>query len=417
MKKRVVLLMSVMMTLSIVQGCSTQQEVSTKTTADKPVTSYTVKSETKNGSASYSAKAVPVRQSMLSFEVGGKIAHLAEEWSSVNHGEVIAALGQKDYELKLANAAAQVELARLQLELVEKGAREEEKGQLQKELETAKEALEKAKRDFEDAQKLADAGAIPVNTLKDLETNYLVAQKRVEQTELALSMAREGARTEEKEQVRKELDRARLGIEAAERELEKTELRAPFNGVLSMKMAELGEITGAGKPIFQLTQLNPIYMRMHADSSNISLFKEGISVEVYLPDTEISLEGIVSKQNPVADQMTGNYAVDILINNDKGSVRPGMVGEIRLKHEEKKSLWIPVSSLIRRGESNPYVFLLDSSTTTAKRREVETATLSGDWVEIKAGLKEGDIVIVRGAAQLTEGQKVKVMKEESGGRE
>jgi len=212
----------------------------------------------------------------------------------------------------------------------------------------------------------------------------------------------------------------RAGVKAAEVALENTLIRAPFDGTVLTKSAEVGEMvapfaaTASSRgAVVTIADMNSLEVEADVAEANIERVKAGqpcrITLDAY-PST--SYPGKVSKIVPTADRTRATVLVKIAFNKLDQRVLPEMSAKISFLPETAKvnfgnqdvMVAVPNSAVTNR-DGVKMVFLLEGN--TAKSVPVGTGKVLGDWTEIKEGVKPGDKVILAPPGSLASGVKVK----------
>lgn len=196
-------------------------------------------------------------RSRVGFEIEGRIVELpAQTGDDVAAGTVLARLDRRDAEVELAQAQAAEQLATRELERWLAGSREEEKRRLRAVLEAAKAEAELARKEVERGAGLVQAIVISQNDYDTLVARREAFDARVRAAEEALAEAEAGSRPEEIAIARAVIEVRQAAVEAARRELEKTEIRAPFDAAVVDRVASLGDSVQPGDVVFELVDLS-----------------------------------------------------------------------------------------------------------------------------------------------------------------
>jgi RND family efflux transporter MFP subunit len=314
----------------------------------------------------FSGVVEPVDKSSLSFEVDGNVQDvLFDVGQEITQGEVIATLDPKTFNLDLDAAKAKLRRARAQLK--------------------EKDAEYKRYR------------------LVNKESPGAVSQSEVDQARAAFESARENVSVGVSE------------VNLRNRDLTKTHLLAPFDGVIAKRHVE---------PFFEVKRGDPVY----------DVFIEG-AMEVVSSIPETDIEGIYLGQNcsmvfPLDIQQTYNgvvteigraagtanaFPVKIKILTVDPRLRPGMTAEVTFQIKEaqhQNAFLVPVVAIApgynsRRG----YVYVFDPQTSTVKRQPVSGPGIVEDnRLMVTEGLAGGEIIAVAGVSFLEDGQKVKLLE-------
>ena len=199
---------------------------------------------------------------------------------------------------------------------------------------------------------------------------------------------------------------------------ENTKLLAPFNGVVTGKFYENGEMYsgspagGAAKAsVISIEQINPLKAKVNMTEQYFPLIKQGTPVELksaIYPDR--TFPGTVSIVYPTIDKDSRTFTVEVKIPNNDLTLRPGMFGSITFFIGETETMVVPALAVLKlQGANNRYVFLNDNG--KAKRVEVILGKRFDDQVElISDEIKEGDELITVGQARLVDGAPIQITK-------
>lgn len=196
-----------------------------------------------------------------------------------------------------------------------------------------------------------------------------------------------------------------------------TRLLAPFNGIVSGKYYESGEMysavpnTQAGKAaILSLVQIDKLKAIVSISETFFPSIKMGmntqVSIDVYPGKT---FNGKVTLIHPTINEVSRTFDVEITIDNASGLLRPGMFSRVTLSPGEVEAVLLPALAVLKmQGSNERFLFVEDNG--IAKRIPVTMGQRINDNVEIiSEQLKTGDKIIISGQARLLDGMKVKVI--------
>ncbi|MBP7497297.1 MAG: efflux RND transporter periplasmic adaptor subunit [Bacteroidales bacterium] len=198
--------------------------------------------------------------------------------------------------------------------------------------------------------------------------------------------------------------------------LENTQLKAPFNGIISGKYFENGEmysgspIPSIGKPaVISIIQISSLKAQVNISASYFPLINLGmkavITSDLYPGKT---YNGEIFRIYPTIDNTTKTFTVEVKIQNDNLKLRPGMFSKIQLNLGKGSAILIPVIALIKQtGTNDMYVFI--NKNNKAIKTAVKTGRMIDDKIEIIEGLNEGDEIVTVGQNKL-ENQKPIIIK-------
>lgn len=211
-----------------------------------------------------------------------------------------------------------------------------------------------------------------------------------------------------------QLEKATLGLQAAKiqrttllEQISKTTIKAPFDGVITMKMTEAGAFAAPGIPLLELTEIQQLRFTIFVAENDIHLFKVNESYAI-IPDNnpEQVLQGKIkavgSKSNPA-----GSFPVQFMVTNtNENPLKSGMFGKVQMKQSSTtEGLYIPVA-LIQGGEESPSVYVVKDNKAVLQKITIKTKVQ--DKVSVTAGLKDGDVIVNKGSINLFDGANVKV---------
>ena len=287
---------------------------------------------------------VEATEARLGFELPGRlVAVLPREGDRVEAGAPLARLDAAELEARHAQAAAQVAAARAQLAELEAGSRPEEIAAARAALAAAEERVADAERDVARARRLYDGRAIAREALDKAEVALEVSRaQRTQAAEQAALVAR-GPRAERIAAARAALATADAALAALTATLAKTELTAPFAGLVTVRHREPGEIVPAGGAVLTLMDPDDRWVRIYVPENHLGAVALGAAVEISA-DTfpgrrypgEVAHVASEAEFTPKNVQTTEErvrlvYAVKVRITGDAAlELKPGLPADVHL---------------------------------------------------------------------------------------
>lgn len=196
---------------------------------------------------------------------------------------------------------------------------------------------------------------------------------------------------------------------------ENTLLEAPFDGIITGKYLEDGELySGApgmsGKAaVVTLMQINPVKIIVSISEQYFPLIRNGMKVRVtadVYPDKRF--DGTIFRVHPTIDAMSRTFRAEIRISNGSELLRPGMFVRAFIDMGEVETVVIPASTvMLQEGTNERYVFVVENG--VAVRKPVTLGQRFDDRLEIAGGgLKVDDSLVTEGQARLNNGQQVEI---------
>jgi Cu(I)/Ag(I) efflux system membrane fusion protein len=191
--------------------------------------------------------------------------------------------------------------------------------------------------------------------------------------------------------------------EAQVQELEKTRKATPTTtfystaaGYITVLDIREGDYVMEGGTIVKLADLSSLWAEAQVYTSQLAAIDKSSIAIVQLPDFDgKEIKGRIEFVNPEINPDTRINLIRVSIPNPGNQLKPGMPAYVLLKSPQRKTLTLPIDAVIRDGKGA--TVWIQTSDKTFKSVMVQTGLESDDRIEIKSGLKIGDIVVVRGA--------------------
>lgn len=191
--------------------------------------------------------------------------------------------------------------------------------------------------------------------------------------------------------------------------ISKTTIKAPFSGIVTMKMMEVGSFAAPGMPLLMLTEISSLKFTINVTESEIGLFKMDSAYTIFAdlyPDLDVNgkVTLVGSKGN-----MGNTFPVEFTVKNTSDKkLKSKMFGKVMVKSSvEKSSLLIPTSSIIG-SNIQPQVYLVVDG--KAKLQSVTVSSRINNQAVIESGIKDGDMIITAGFINLFDGANVRSNK-------
>ncbi len=296
-------------------------------------------------------------------DISGKIARIyVKEGDRVSQGQLLAELDTQSLRLQLRQAEA---------------------------------ALAAARANFEDAQKNKER-------MDRLFQEKAVSEQQYEKIKLAYEAAQA------------QLEQAQAAVNLLRHNLEVSQMKAPFSGVVASKNANEGDVINpmmgsfsASSGVLTLMDFSRVKIVVEVSANDIAKIKKGQKAEIKVPNfPERTYKGEVNLITLTADPVTKKFKVEIAVDNPDLSLRPGTFGEaiIEVAHRAD-ALVVPQKAIV----DNRFVFVVEGN--KARIKEVTIGLETASEAEILAGINEGDLVIVEGNFSLIDGSPVTIIGE------
>ena len=200
---------------------------------------------------------------------------------------------------------------------------------------------------------------------------------------------------------------AEAAVALVEARLAKTEIRAPFTGVIGLRSVSIGDYVKEGADIVNLESIDLLKVDFRVPEVYMRQVKAGQPLQVALDAYPgKTFEGRVFAVNPLLDAAGRAVVIRAQVKNADASLRPGMFARVRLiTSESTDSLVVPEQALVPQG-SEQFVFKVVDG--RAVRAKVEVGQRRDGKVEMVSGVTAGEVVVVSGHQRLRDGVPVVV---------
>ena len=297
---------------------------------------------------------------------------MAKEGDRVKTGQALAQLDKTDYMVGKKSAEAQVQAAEAQVMQAEA-------------------AFEKASNDYERYKKLKKQGSISESDFEAVESGY-------KQGEAALAAAKA------------QVEMAKSSLNNYNNQLAYTTIKAPFDGYISMKRGEIGEMASPSLPMFEIVQTDKLKVDLYISELEIyGITKDStaeISFDAYPDKTETAKVNYI---NSKVDSTTSSVKVQFVFDNKQHLYKPGMTVRATITLPEREHLVVPRNSIFTRDNEVGTVYYKTDENKVYSKNITMGGSVEG-YAIIKSGLEGNENIVVGGGRQLEEGQAVTVIE-------
>lgn len=307
----------------------------------------------------------PVEATNLSFEVGGKIEKMSANLGDImKKGQIIAQLDQRTYRLTLQSKEANLQQARS--------------------------GLSEAQNEFNRYEELIDKGLVSASGFDNVKAAFESAVSTVNIAKAELDIAR--------------------------KDLEDTELLAPYDGKISKRLGEPSMQVNAGQAIFEIEGSDGLEVNVMVPETLIAQLQKGEDLNVSFPALpgQASI-GEITELGSRAESANA-FPVTVLVTDPPTDLRAGMTAEVDFVFSgmgrtgyEGDIYRLPVDAIVAGQGQNSYVFVFDTESKTVSRRQVQTENILDNEIMISSGLNPGEIIATAGVNYLQDGQTVKLL--------
>lgn len=199
--------------------------------------------------------------------------------------------------------------------------------------------------------------------------------------------------------------------------LAKTEVRAPFSGIIDDVITEKGTVVAQGQTqLMRIVNLKNMYIAVDVPERYISNITVNKDVEVVFPVLGETHKAKIRQASNFINPTNRTFKVEIAVPNKKRTIKPNLTAQLKINdYTNEKALLIPQSIISENAEGEQYIYVLkdrNNDKAIAERVIIETGKTQGDVIEVLKGLEDNAEIIKEGARSVKDGQKVQIIKED-----
>ena len=282
----------------------------------------------------------------------------------VQKGNELATIEDKELTLRRKQAESGVELANAQVLQAEHGRL------------GASAALSRARSEYTRVKKMHIQKAATDQQLEQAEAAFKQAEASVAAASEAIKAAKAA------------VNRANAAVEEVEVALGYTKVQAPFDGLITRKLVDPGDLAWPGRPLFELIDESRRRLEANVREGLAGHISVGEKLPVHIPSMDLAIEGTVEEVSPSADPSSRTFTVKVGLGDNK-NLLPGMFGRLDVPTGTKKVVYVPRKAIGIMGQLR-LVRIKDGN--TWRRRLIRLGEVHADGFVVLAGLIEGETI-------------------------
>lgn len=201
-------------------------------------------------------------------------------------------------------------------------------------------------------------------------------------------------------------------------QIEKTNIVAPFNGVIDDVFKEAGTVIapGQGSEVFRIVNLNNMYISTDVPERYIASITKNKKVKVEFPVLGESLTSSIRQVGSFINPNNRSFKIEVPVANKSGNIKPNLTARLHVNdYTNPKAILIPQSIISENANGEQFIYIIknkkDNNEAIAERIIIKTGKTQGDVIEVLANLPIGTEIIKEGARSVHNGQEVKVINQ------
>jgi HlyD family secretion protein len=351
----------------------------------------------------------PLQQAILTPKITSTIAKFyVQRGTKVKQGQLLALLENQD----LAGAAEQ---SKGEFEQAEASYATTTGASLPQQIQKAELDAHAAKLAFDAQQKVYDArkqlyeqGALPRRDFDTADVALAQARSTNEQAQKQLADLQRIGKQQQLKSAGGQLSAAKGKLQNAQALLSYSEIRSPFDGVVTDRPQFQGELAAANQPLLTVMNTSKLIAKTHISQTEAVLLKLGNKAEIELPGLDEPIKAKVTLISPALDPGSTTIEVWVEAAKPNPALKPGMNARVNvIAKSEEDALVVPASAVYKSEEAGDYVMLAGADK-KAHLTKVKIGIKTKELAQIESGVKENDSVITVGGYALPDGTQIKV---------
>lgn len=238
----------------------------------------------------------------------------------------------------------------------------------------------------------------------------LLQKETAEKTESRLKqlLAINGVGQQEYDNALIQLNNIKADIELLQAQISKTEIRAPFDGIIGLKNVSIGAFVTPSTAIAALQQINPLKVDFSVPEKYSSSINKGDNIKFYVDGSAEAFTAKVMAIEPRIDEATRSIKVRALVQNSKAKLLPGAFAKVDVGLKSiNGALMIPTQCIIPEARNKKVIVVKDGK---ADFRIVQTGVRTESQIQIVEGISEGDTIVTTALMSVKPGMGLKIVK-------
>lgn len=205
-------------------------------------------------------------------------------------------------------------------------------------------------------------------------------------------------------------------VEQILEQLNKTQVKAPFTGIVDDVIADEGQLLAPGQtPILRVVNLSEMYVQSDVPESYLSTVAKGKKTKVHFEVLDTTFMAKISEVSNYINPDNRTFRIEVDLPNAGGMVKPNLMAKIKINdYTSENAILVPQSLISENSEGSQYLYRANvkpnGKTAIAEKVIIKTGLKQGDMIEVLQGLKANDAVIQEGARTVKDKQEVEIIK-------
>lgn len=377
-----------------------------------------VKAEKGEIAAQYSAVGTirPREKADVAAKISAQIKQMALLKNKLVHaGEIIAVLESRDLQAQRAEAVAALNEARANERSLITGTIPKTNAEDQKALTDARAKVNNARATYERRRELFAKGGISKKELEGSQLELTTAEDELRLQEQTVALRTRSLNPNDRTLAAARTAQAQQRVATLDAQLSYATIRSPITGIVTDQFQYEGEFASAGGKLVTIADSSTVIVKAPFSDTAVAELKTGDPAMVLPTDASAEeMHGQITLVSRSSDPANRTVEVWVTLGNDAGQLRPNGAAQVTVFANSKNDAIVVPASAVTLEASNATegtVMIVDEQN-VAHETKVTTGIRTADKIEIVAGLKGGETVVIEGNYALPDGTKVEIAAED-----
>ncbi len=214
-------------------------------------------------------------------------------------------------------------------------------------------------------------------------------------------------------QAKTNYEASKNSFDQLQKQLEKTNVKAPFSGTIDQIITDQGSLVSVGQsPLMRIVNTSNMYVKADVPENYLGKVNEGSEVLVDFISLGKTYTGKIRQVSNFINPDNRSFSVQVALPNKDHVLKPNLIATIKLNdYVANNTIVVPNNIVQKNGKNESLIFMFipeTDSTGTVKQTIIKTGKEQNGETEVSEGLKSGDIIVIEGARTLRDGQEVSI---------
>ncbi len=187
--------------------------------------------------------------------------------------------------------------------------------------------------------------------------------------------------------------------------IDKTQIKAPFDGVVGFRYVSPGSYIQPGTKIVHLADISHLKVEFYLSERHYTPAMKGSQISFTTENDRRERHATIYAVDPIVDNLTHSVTLRAMYDNADGRIVPGMLIRVVVGRSTSASIQVPTEAVVPEADRKMVWVVRDGK---AARREITTGTRTENSIEVTGGLQQGDSVVITGLMQVREGSPLEI---------